>query len=94
MEKERKMKKNMREESLGTRLKGYEKAFETRIDAEDFIVCRIDGHKFSKYTKGMKKPFDSILSNTMVKTTEALVEKFGAVTGYTQSDEITLIFAP
>jgi len=88
------MKKNEREESLGTRLKGYEKDFESRIDAEDFIVCRIDGHKFSKYTKGMRKPFDKILSKTMKKTTEDLVEKFGAVTGYTQSDEITLIFAP
>lgn len=88
------MKKNTQEASLGTRLKGYESDFERRIDVEDYIVCRIDGHKFSKYTKGMKKPFDEILSNTMVKTTEALVEKFGAVTGMTQSDEITLIFVP
>jgi tRNA(His) 5'-end guanylyltransferase len=88
------MKKNAREESLGTRLKGYERDFETRIDAKSFIICRIDGHKFSKYTKGMMKPFDAILSNTMVKTSEALIEKFGAVTTYTQSDEITMIFAP
>ncbi len=88
------MKKNEREESLGTRLKGYEREFERRIEPTDFIVVRIDGHKFSKYTKGMRKPFDEILSTTMVKTTEALVEEFGAVTGYTQSDEITLIFPP
>jgi len=88
------MKKNIREESLGTRLKGYEQDFEMRIDAEDYIVARIDGHKFSKYTKGMAKPFDEILSNTMVKTSEALIEKFGAVLTYTQSDELTMIFAP
>ena len=88
------MKKSMREESLGTRLKGYEKEFESVIDPRDFIICRIDGHKFSKYTKGMKKPFDDILSNTMEETTKNLVEKFGAVTGYTQSDEISLVFAP
>ena len=84
----------MRDESLGTRLKGYERDFETRIDAKSFVVCRIDGHKFSKYTKGMLKPFDEILSNTMVKTSEALIEKFGAVLTYTQSDELTMIFAP
>jgi len=88
------MKKNARTESLGTRLKGYERDFETRIDAKDFIVCRIDGYKFSKYTKGFKKPFDGLLSKTFVKTSEALVEQFGAVTGYQQSDEISLIFAP
>ena len=81
-------------ESLGARLKGYEKDFESRIDAEDYIVCRIDGHKFSKFTKGFKKPFDETLSNAMVQTTNDLVAKFGAVTGYTQSDEITLIFIP
>lgn len=89
-----KMKKNEREESLGTRLKGYEKKFESKIDAKSYLVCRIDGHKFSKYTKGMKKPFDVILANSMVETTKALVKKFGAVTGYVQSDEITLIFVP
>jgi len=88
------MKKSMREESLGTRLKGYEREFESVIDPKDFIICRIDGHKFSKYTKGMKKPFDKVLSNTMEETTKDLVEKFGAVTGYTQSDEISLVFVP
>jgi tRNA(His) 5'-end guanylyltransferase len=79
---------------LGDRMKKYEKQFEDRIPYNNFIVVRCDGHKFSKYTKGMKKPFDVILANSMVETTKDLVEKFGAVTGYVQSDEITLIFAP
>lgn len=88
------MKKNEREESLGTRLKKYEKEFESRIDPKDFIICRLDGHKFSKYTKGFRRPFDEILSSAMQKTSEALLEKFGAVTAYKQSDEITLVFPP
>jgi len=88
------MKKNMREESLGTRLKSYEKKFEIRIPATDYIIVRCDGHKFSKFTKGFKKPFDNILRKTMLQTTLDLVDKFGAATGYEQSDEITLIFPP
>ena len=88
------MKKNEREESLGTRLKGYEREFESRINLHSFIVVRLDGHKFSKFTKGFKVPFDDILSNTMQKTSEDLLEKFGATLTYKQSDEITMIFPP
>jgi len=78
-------------QDLGTRLKSYESDFETIISNEQHIVVRIDGHKFSTFTKSFKKPFDTILANTMVQTTEALVEEFKVSTGYTQSDEITLI---
>lgn len=79
---------------LGTRIKGYEKEGEKRIPYDEYIIVRIDGHKFSKFTKGFKKPYDKILSVSMENTTKDLVEEFGAVTGYTQSDEITLIFPP
>lgn len=79
------------EKDLGTRLKGYEREFETTIDPNMHLVIRIDGHKFSKYTKGFKKPYDPILSKAMELTTMDLLEKFNAYTGYTQSDEITLI---
>jgi len=84
-------KKNSRTESLGTRMKEYEKESETVIDPKDHMIIRIDGHKFSKYTKGMKKPFDEIFSKAMELTTIDLVEEFTAYTGYTQSDEITLV---
>lgn len=78
-------------ESLGGRLKGYEASYESTIEPEKHIIIRIDGHKFSKYTKGFKKPFDGILSKAMELTTIDLVDEYKAVTGYTQSDEITLI---
>lgn len=76
---------------LGERLKGYESDYETSVEPEKHIIVRIDGHKFSKFTKGFKKPFDEILSKAMELTTIDLVEEFQAVTGYTQSDEITLV---
>ena len=76
---------------LGDRMKFYEAAYESTVEPEKHIVIRIDGHKFSKYTKGFKKPFDAILSKAMELTTLDLVQEYQAVTGYTQSDEITLV---
>jgi tRNA(His) 5'-end guanylyltransferase len=54
------------------------------------IVARIDGRSFSKFTKGMNRPYDAIMSEMMVDTTKFLVEETGASIGYTQSDEISL----
>jgi tRNA(His) guanylyltransferase len=89
-----KTEKKFDEETLGGRLKGYEADFESTVPYDQYIVVRIDGHKFSKFTKGFTKPYDSVLSKSMEETTKDLVAKFGAVTGYTQSDEISLIFKP
>ena len=85
------MSKDNDKTSLGNRLKGYEKEYETYIPYDNHIVIRLDGHKFSKFTKGFKRPFDEVLHNAMIETTKDLVKEFHAVTGYTQSDEITLV---
>ena len=79
---------------LGDRQKFYEKTTERVIDPSQYIIVRIDGHKFSKFTKGFNKPFDEVLSTAMIETTKELVKRFNAVTGYTQSDEITLLIPP
>lgn len=79
--------------SLGDRMKKYEK-----IETGDrFIPClpvyvRIDGRSFSKFTKSMKKPYDERMSKVMQDVTRCLVEETGASIGYTQSDEISLVF--
>ena len=78
-------------ETLGDRLKDYEAKWERSIDVNEHIVIRIDGHKFSKFTKGFKRPYDEILSRAMEQTTKDLLKEFNAVVGYTQSDEISLI---
>lgn len=64
-----------------------------RLDPKNPFVVRLDGHGFSKFTKGFQKPFDRFLADTMIMITGELVERFNARTGYTQSDEITLVFA-
>jgi tRNA(His) 5'-end guanylyltransferase len=58
------------------------------------VLCRIDGHKFSTFTRGFTKPFDTRIHDAMVATTVDLVDQFGCATGYTFSDEITLVFTP
>ena len=56
------------------------------------VAIRIDGKAFHTFTRGMKRPFDNILIETMQQTMKYLCENIqGCVLGYTQSDEITLI---
>lgn len=77
--------------SLGDRIKSYEKRFQSYISEQEYVVIRLDGDSFSKFTKGFRKPFDKILVETMNRTTKALFERFSCCFAYTQSDEITLV---
>ena len=83
--------------SKGTGLGDRIKSYEARETKRSFIpgipvVVRLDGKRFSKFTKNLVKPFDIGFTELMVATTRDLVEQTGAKIGYTQSDEITLIF--
>jgi len=82
---------NTNKKALDDRIKEYEREYEKKVPEDFHIMIRIDGHKFSKFTKGFIKPFDFILSETMRRTAIELMKEFGAITGYTQSDEITLL---
>lgn len=81
------------EMDLGDRVKYFESLQTTVMLDEDQPICvRIDGKNFSTYTKHLKKPFDERLSKIMISTMNHLVEKSQAKLGYTQSDEISLVF--
>jgi tRNA(His) 5'-end guanylyltransferase len=82
--------KKINEVSISHKHKQYEFDYEKTIEPEKHIIIRIDGHHFSSFTKDFEKPFDKIISNSMIETTKDLLERFDAYTGYTQSDEITL----
>lgn len=56
------------------------------------IVARLDGRSFSNFTRGLQKPFDLRLTYLMRDTAKFLVEQTSAVIGYTQSDEISLVW--
>lgn len=83
----------MKNDEFGDRMKAYESAFTSaKIASDKWMAVRIDGRGFSKYTKSFVKPFDWRITNAMANTTKALVKETHASVGYTQSDEITLLY--
>lgn len=80
-------------DDLGDRMKGLE-AHETsrRFLPLLPIYARIDGRGFSGFTRGMRRPYDERMTVAMTETTKALVEATHARIGYTQSDEISLVW--
>lgn len=77
---------------FAARMKSYEQRYSTSLMPMLPILCRIDGRCFSRFTKGLKKPYDPRLMQLMIDTTKFLVEETNARCGYTQSDEITLVW--
>jgi tRNA(His) 5'-end guanylyltransferase len=78
--------------TLGDWCKWLEKNFSNEVMIPTLpVIIRLDGNNFSKWTKGLDRPFDENLTDLMVDTTKMLVKETNAVIGYTQSDEITLI---
>lgn len=80
-------------DDLGDRMKAYE----TRETDRRFlpmlpVYARIDGRNFSGFTRGMERPYDERMSRAMVETTKALIEETHPRIGYTQSDEISLVW--
>eukprot|EP00123_Amoebidium_parasiticum_P012582 comp21458_c0_seq1/m.29662 comp21458_c0_seq1/g.29662 ORF comp21458_c0_seq1/g.29662 comp21458_c0_seq1/m.29662 type:complete len:303 (-) comp21458_c0_seq1:79-987(-) len=79
--------------SLPEQMKSLEAPLsDIQLDPRKIYMARLDGHCFSAFTTGFKKPFDHRINSAMVATTADLVNKYNAVLGYTQSDEITLVF--
>lgn len=83
----------MTKDDLGDRMKYYESLVTDKMLDKAFpIYVRLDGRSFSSLTKSMKKPFDMAMSMTMVEVTKHLVKSTNACIGYTQSDEISLVY--
>ena len=83
----------MSKDNLGDRMKLYEKAETGRRFMPLLpIMARLDGRSFSKFCRSLERPYDKRMSDLMVAVTTYLVEETGALIGYTQSDEITLMW--
>ena len=83
----------MEKMDLGDRMKMYEGRETGRRVMPGLPICaRIDGRAFHTFTRGLARPYDERLTECMVETARFLVQETGAVIGYTQSDEITLLF--
>lgn len=82
----------MKKNDLATRMKAYESCYDIRIPARTYVIVRLDGKNFSKYTEMFEKPFDDKLSNVMDVATIELCKYLHPKFAYTQSDEISLVF--
>ena len=78
--------------SLGDRMKAYEKAYARKAMPLLPVIARLDGKAFHTWCKDLDKPFDEDFMRIMQETTKELMHLSNPVIGYTQSDEITLIF--
>lgn len=76
----------------------YEQSLDQVILPELYLAVRLDGRGFTRLTKEICKfeaPFDIRFRDLMIHTTKALMDcGFRIVYGYTDSDEISLLFAP
>jgi tRNA(His) 5'-end guanylyltransferase len=81
-------------EAIGDKHKKIEAMYYNYFLPELPIVVRLDGRAFHTFTKGLRRPFDNRMSKMMIEVTKELVYQTHAKVGYTQSDEISLVFAP
>lgn len=79
-------------DKLGDRMKGFESLTDTYLLPQIPTMARLDGRAFHSFCRKFDKPFDARMDKAMRETTKWLVEKTGALAGYTQSDEITLMW--
>lgn len=83
-------------EDLDILMRRYEEVSDTKVLPSIYMVARLDGKGFSKFTKnkGLLKPFDDRMNIAMKSVVEYLMTEsgFSFIYGYTQSDEISLLF--
>jgi tRNA(His) 5'-end guanylyltransferase len=87
----------MKFDELDKKMRVFETAHDIRIVPGIYIIARIDGRGFTRLTKEVHKfdaPFDVRFRDMMIETVKHLMDcGFTALYGYTQSDEISLLFA-
>jgi len=86
----------MKFDELDLQMRIYETAQDRCVIPNMYIIARIDGRNFTKLTKETYKfeaPFDIKFRDLMVETVKHLMNcGFKVIYGYTESDEISLLF--
>lgn len=84
-------------DELDEKMRVFETAADYCVLPGIFMVARLDGRSFTRLTKDVCKfeaPFDERFRDMMIATTETLMTSgFQVIFGYTESDEISLLFA-
>jgi len=82
----------MKHDDFGDRMKTFESVSQINLMIRTPVIIRCDGKSFHSYVRGLQKPFDMKLNSAMAEVTRILcLEIQGAVFGYTQSDEISIL---
>jgi tRNA(His) guanylyltransferase len=88
----------MKFDELDAKMRVFETAHDRSVLPGMFLVARIDGRNFTRLTKEVHKfeaPYDVRFRDMMIETTAHLMNcGFKAIYGYTQSDEISVLFHP
>ena len=81
---------------LDKQMRQFEQSLDRTMLEGIYMVARLDGHGFTRLTKkewNLEKPFDIKFRDAMIETTKHLMDcGFRMIYGYTQSDEISLLF--
>ena len=83
-------------DELDSKMRVYEQSIDQVMLPELYLVARLDGNRFTRLTKEIchfEAPFDVQFRDMMVDTVKALMNYgFRVVYGFTESDEISLLF--
>lgn len=89
-------KDKMKFDELNTKMRIFETSHDMCVLPNIYMVARIDGRCFTRLTKEVHKfkaPYDPVFRDYMIETVKHLMScGFRTVYGYTQSDEISLLF--
>jgi len=88
----------MKFDELDQKMRIYEQSLDQTVLPELYMVARIDGRNFTRLTKEIcqfEAPFDERFRDYIISTVKHLMEcGFRVVYGFTESDEISLLFHP
>lgn len=88
----------MRFDDFDKEMRVYEESMDQYILPDMYIVVRLDGRSFTRLTKEVchfEAPFDVKFRDLMIHTVKSIMEcGFRIIYGYTESDEISLLFHP
>ena len=89
----------MKFDDFDKKMRVYEESLDQYILPEMYIAARLDGRSFTRLTKDVCKfeaPFDERFRDMMIGTVKGLMSDSGfrLIYGYTESDEISLLFHP
>jgi tRNA(His) 5'-end guanylyltransferase len=86
----------MKFDDLDAKMRVFETTNDLCVLPGIYMVARLDGRSFTRLTKEVAEfeaPFDVRFRDLMLETAEHVMSGFNVIYGYTESDEISLLFA-